>query len=87
MEPKTDIYLIHNILILSLIKFITLQIVRTSRMVPVKCLKKYNIKLGQWSFCKNYKDLENIISILFLIQHNCIFSRHPTSEASKWRSQ
>ena len=54
MEPKTDIYLIHNILILSIIKVITLQIVRTSGMVPVKCLKKYNIKLGQWSFCENF---------------------------------
>ena len=28
-----------------------------------------------------------IISILFLIQHNCILSRTPTSEASKWRSR
>ena len=54
MEPKTDIYLIHNILILSIIKVITLQIVRTSGMVPVKCLKKYNIKPGQWSFCENF---------------------------------
>ena len=27
-----------------------------------------------------------IISVLFLIQHNCILSRLPTSEASKWRS-
>ena len=72
---KTDIYLVHIILILSLTKFITLQIVRVSGMVPVKCLKKYNIKLGQWSFCKNYKDLKYIISILFLIQYNCILSR------------
>ena len=51
----------------------------------IKFLKEYNrykveiFKLGQWSFCKNYKDQEYIsifiISILFLSQHNCICNR------------
>ena len=51
----------------------------SARNAHSKTVEKLDIKVGQWSFCKNFKDQEYIsnflISILFLTQHNCILSR------------
>ena len=59
----------------------------SARNAHSKTVEKLDMKVGQWSFCKNYKDLEYIsnfiISILFLIKHNRILSRLPASEARR----
>ena len=50
-----------------------------TRNAHPKTVENLDMNVGQWSFCKNCKDLEYInnfvISFLFLIQHNRILSR------------
>ena len=63
----------------------------SARKAHSKTVEKLDMKVGQWSFCKNYKDLECIsnfiISLLFLIKYNRILSRLPTSEARRGVAQ
>ena len=58
----------------------------SARNAHSKTAEKLDMKVGQWSFCKNFKDQECvsnfIISFLFLIQHNFLISRLSSGAAN-----